>query len=139
MSQDQYIKDIETENAELRKKLYQYDILRDIISSKVSINIVSDEIGNIDPYNVCKYLEDHKWTMKYEKEHEKFLTRSYLSPHKDIKVKIFVKDLSSTGNNPRIKTIILAKTLDVIKNLARIHKKGELEVIYEILSGDVRN
>ena len=136
MSTIEYIQQIEIENEELRKKLFRYDTIRDIISARINISD-TNVFSHLEPLTLCQYMEKFGWSMKYEKPHERFLTRSYLSPHKDTKCKIFVKDLTPTKTGPT-GSVIALKLRDAVTLLARIHKKGELEVIYEAITGDIR-
>lgn len=134
MSTD-YVITIEKENEMLRQKLLHYDTLRDIISTRVNIENIG--VGDIiNPLSMCNYMEKLGWTLNYEKTHERYLTRSYYSPHRDTKCKLYVRDLRPDCRGG--KNGVNAKMVDAIRLLARLHKKGELEVIYEILTGDIR-
>jgi len=130
-----YIATVEKENESLRQKLLHYNTLRDIIATRVNIENIS--VGEmVDPSSLCDYMTKLGWTLNYEKIHERYLTRSYYSPHRDTKCKIYVRDLRP---DPRgRKSGMHAKIVDAIKLLARLHKKGELEVIYETITGDIK-
>ena len=136
MSDKDYIKDLEKRNEELSAIHDAHAIMLDIIKAKV--NIVDCHIfNNIHPKQICSYIETLGWTMKYEKTHERFLTRCYLSPHKDAKVKVFMQDLyAASPSTPRVgaNDSINTKIKEIISLLARIHKKGEMEVVFEILT-----
>jgi hypothetical protein len=136
MSDKEYIKELEGRNAELIDTLDNHTLILDILKAKVNI-VDSNFFKMIHPKQMCSYLEKLGWSVKYEKTHERFITRCYLSPHKDAKVKVFMQDLY--GDKPTYVSAgmegIPAKNKEIVSLLARIHKKGELEVIYEILSG----
>lgn len=130
----EYVATVEKENEMLRQKLLHYDTLRDIISTKVIIDNLN--VGEmLDPMRLCDYMVKLGWTLNYEKTHERYLTRSYHSPHRDTKCKLYVRDLRPDS---RGKSGIHAKVVDAVRLLARLHKKGELEVIYETLTGDIK-
>ncbi len=136
MSDKEYIKELEGRHAELIDTLDKHTLILDILKAKVNI-VNSNFFKMIHPKQMCAYLEKLGWSVKYEKTHERFITRCYLSPHKDAKVKVFMQDLY--GDKPTSMSAgmegIPAKNKEIVSLLARIHKKGELEVIYEILSG----
>jgi len=137
MSDKEYIKELEGRNAELIDTLDNHTLILDILKAKVNI-VDSNFFKMIHPKQMCSYLEKLGWSVKYEKTHERFITRCYLSPHKDAKVKVFMQDLYSdkkTWGAADGMEGIPAKNKEIVSLLARIHKKGELEVIYEILSG----
>jgi len=139
MSDKEYIRELEKRNDELSVMLENHSLIKDILKAKVNI-VESSFFKLIHPKQLCSYIEGLGWTMKYEKTHERYLTRCYLSPHKDAKCKIFMQDLygddktvpsrNASGNNGGI----AGKSKEVVSLLARIHKKGELEVIFEVLS-----
>ena len=138
MSDKEYIKELEKRNDELSVMLENFVLIKDILKAKVNI-IDSSFFGLIHPKQLCSYMEGLGWTVKYEKTHERYLTRCYLSPHKDAKCKVFMQDLyAEDKTNPsRFATGqdgMAGKAKEVISLLARIHKKGELEVIFEVLS-----
>lgn len=137
MSDKEYIKELEDQNEHLRKNLENHNLILDIIKAKVNI-IDSTFFKLVHPKQICTYVESLGWTLKYEKTHERFLTRCYLSPHKDTKCKVFMQDLyqAEASSKPQLADTngMSAKVKEVISLIARIHKKGELEVIYEILS-----
>jgi hypothetical protein len=142
MSDTEYIKDLEKRNNELTVTLENHTLIRDILKAKVNI-IDSSFFMLIHPKQLCSYMEALGWTQKYEKMHERFLTRCYLSPHKDAKCKVFIQDLYvekgtaiNTGYVRSSSSVdgMAGKAKEVVSLLARIHKKGELEVIFEILS-----
>lgn len=134
MPTDDYVTHIEKENDAIRKKLMHYETLRDIIAARVSIDHAA-VLESLDPMLVCEYAVKMGWTLNYEKPHERYLTRSYYSPHRDTKCKLYIQDFS-----PQSKRYngVSEKLKDTIKIFARIHKKGELEVIYEIITGDIK-
>jgi len=132
---NEYISTIEKENEVLRQKLLHYDTLRDIISTRVNIDNVN--VGEmIDPLRLCDYMVKLGWTINYEKIHERYMTRSYFSPHRDTKCKLYIRDLRPDSRGG--KNGIHAKIVDAVRLIARLHKKGELEVIYETLTGDIK-
>lgn len=135
MSDKEYIKELEGRNAELTDTLDNHTLILDILKAKVNI-VDSNFFKMIHPKQMCTYLEKLGWSIKYEKTHERFITRCYLSPHKDAKVKVFMQDLYGDKKTyPNDGMVgIPAKNKENVSLLARIHKKGELEVIYEILS-----
>ncbi len=137
MSDADYIKELEKRNGEMSLQLENHVLILDILKSKVNI-IESTFFKQIHPKQLCSYIESLGWTVKYEKTHERFLTRCYLSPHKDAKMKVFMQDLFGDSNNVPARSSgidsISMKNKENISLLARIHKKGELEVIFEILS-----
>jgi hypothetical protein len=134
MSDKEYIKELETQNDVLHRKLEKFDLMSDIIKSRVNI-VESNFFKLIHPKQLCQYMESLGWTQKYEKMHERFLTRCYLSPHKDAKCKVYLQDTSSP-ETVRLGGAdgIPAKVKESVNILARLHKKGEMEVIFEILS-----
>jgi hypothetical protein len=132
----EYTAAVEKENATLRTKLLHYDTLRDIIATKVLIDNVN--IGEmVDPLRLCEYMTKLGWTLNYEKTHERFLTRSYFSPHRDTKCKLYIRDLRPDSRGFGVNGL-RSKLVDAVRLLARLHKKGELEVIYEVITGDIR-
>lgn len=133
---NEYARGIEKENEMLRTKLLHYDTLRDIISTKVIIdNINAGEM--VDPLRLCDYMVKLGWTLNYEKIHERYLTRSYFSPHRDTKCKLYIRDLRPDIRDYGLKGL-RSKIVDAVRLLARLHKKGELEVIYEVITGDIK-
>lgn len=134
MSDKEYIKELEAQNDTLHRKLEKFDLMSDIIKSRVNI-VESNFFKLIHPRQLCQYMESLGWTQKYEKMHERFLTRCYLSPHKDAKCKVYLQDTSSSeGLRFGSADGIPAKVKESVNILARLHKKGEMEVIFEILS-----
>jgi hypothetical protein len=141
MSDKEYIKELEKRNDELSVMLENHSLIKDILKAKVNI-IESSFFKLIHPKQLCSYIEGLGWTMKYEKTHERYLTRCYLSPHKDAKCKVFMQDLYENDKTVpgRYSTSsssiegVAGKSKEVVSLLARIHKKGELEVIFEVLS-----
>jgi hypothetical protein len=133
----EYISWLEKQNEELTNKLGDFELIREILGSKVKIDSCS-VIKCIDPYRLCGYMESLGWTQKYEKVHERFLTRCYISPHKDTKCKVFLSDVMTSTNDFAVNgerySGLNGKILEVVSVLARLHKKGELEVIYEVMS-----
>lgn len=129
-----YTSSVEKENAMLRDKLLYYDTLRDIISTRV---IIDNSVvgGMVDPFRLCDYMTKMGWTLNYEKIHERYLTRSYFSPHRDTKCKLYVRDLQPYQRDNKG---LQCKIIDAIRLLARLHKKGELEVIYEAITNDIK-
>jgi hypothetical protein len=134
MSDKEYTLELEKQNDILSNKLESFSLMLDLIKAKVNI-VESDFFEQMNPKQICHYVEGLGWTVKYEKTHERFLTRCYLSPHKDAKMKVFMQDLyNNTSSVGRINESIAVKNKEIVSLLARIHKKGELEVIFEILS-----
>lgn len=134
MTDTNYTKELERQNEILHKNLENHNLILDIIKSKVNI-IECGLFKTIHPKQICSYIESLGWVQKYEKTHERYLTRCYISPHKDTKLKVFMQDLfdadtvtSNRGDG------MASKLKEVVSLLARLHKKGELEVIFEILS-----
>jgi hypothetical protein len=135
MSDKEYIKELEKRNDELSATLEKFALIKDILKAKVNI-VDSTFFKLIHPKQLCSYMEGLGWTVKYEKTHERYLTRCYLSPHKDAKCKVFMQDLYASDKT-RLSTEqdgMAGKAKEVVSLLARIHKKGELEVIFEVLS-----
>jgi hypothetical protein len=133
---NEYVQGVEKENEMLRKKLLHYDTLRDIITTKVLIDNIN--IGEmVEPQRLCDYMVKLGWTLNYEKTHERYLTRSYFSPHRDTKCKLYIRDLRPDPGGHGAKGL-RSKLVDAVRLLARLHKKGELEVIYEVITGDVK-
>lgn len=143
MSDKEYIKELEKRNDELSVMLENHTLIKDILKAKVNI-IDSSFFNLIHPKQLCSYMEGLGWTVKYEKTHERYLTRCYLSPHKDAKCKVFMQDLYADDKTVPSRNYIgkdggmAVKAKEVVSLLARIHKKGELEVIFEILSERVK-
>jgi len=137
MSAKDYIKEIETQNEVLLRKLDHFVLLSDIIKARVNI-VESNFFKVILPKQLCNYMEGLGWTQKYEKMHERFLTRCYLSPHKDAKCKVYLQDTTLPGVMGRYDSSnadgIPGKIKESVNILARLHKKGEMEVIFEILT-----
>jgi hypothetical protein len=138
MSDKEYIKELEKRNDEISVMLENHSLIKDILKAKVNI-VDSAFFKLIHPKQLCSYLESLGWVMKYEKTHERYLTRCYLSPHKDAKCKVFMQDIYANSETAPRGTNgatdgLAGKSKEVVSLLARIHKKGELEVIFEILS-----
>ena len=132
MSND-YVKTLEKENEILNEKLASYDLIYDILNSKVNV-VRSDLYSKICPYALCDYVERHGWNEKYEKKHERYLTRCYESPKKDIKIKIHLKDYNTNAS----RSSDISKRIRIaINSISNLHKKGELLVIFEILKGKI--
>ncbi len=128
-----YIKTLEKENEILNEKLASFDLIYDILSSKVNI-IRSDLYNKINPYDLCSYLEKHGWKKRYESQHERYVTRCYVSCKKDVKLKIHLKDL----NDGASRSSDISKRIRIaIESFANLHKKGELQVIFEILRENI--
>lgn len=126
---NEYIKTLEKENELLNEKLAHFDLIYDILTSKVKV-VRSDLYSKINPYDLCKYIEKHGWTLNYEKQHERYLTRCYVSCKKDVKVKIHLKD----ENEEASRSSDISKRIRIaIESFCALHKKGELQVIFEIL------
>lgn len=141
MSDKEYIKELEKRNDELSVMLENHTLIKDILKAKVNI-VESSFFKTIHPKQLASYMEGLGWTQKYEKTHERYLTRCYLSPHKDAKCKVFMQDLYANSdkvpNGYASNDGMAVKAKEVVSLLARIHKKGELEVIFEILSERVK-
>jgi hypothetical protein len=137
MTDKDYIRELEDQNEHLRKNLENHNLILDIIKAKVNI-IDSNFFKLIHPKQLCSYVESLGWVLKYEKTHERYLTRCYLSPHKDTKCKVFMQDLYQADDNTNARRMdadgMSSRVKEVVSLIARIHKKGELEVIFEILS-----
>ena len=128
MSSD-YIKMLEKENENLNKKLAHHDLIYDILNSKVKV-IRSDLYGQVDPLALCNYLVKHGWKERYEKEHERYVTRCYESCKKDIKIKVHLRDKNDSGSRSSDISKRIRIAIDTFCNL---HKKGELQVVFDIL------
>ena len=126
----QYINILEKQNEELLLKVSQMDLMYDIMKSKVVI-IRTDLYNKINPLALCGYLEEHDWKMIYEKQHERYLSRGYYTPRKDKKIKIYLKDSNQEGARA---STISKKMRQAVEQFCIITRKGELQVIYDILS-----
>lgn len=126
---DPYVKQLEEENEKLRQDLADRDLIYDILGSKVTVQR-TDFWNAIDPFAMAKYMEAHGWKMRYEKEHERYLTRCYVSRKNDFKIKLFMKD-----NRPEAsrRSEIGSKVRKAIETYSNLHNKGELQVIFEVL------
>ena len=129
MVNEEYVKTLEETNQKLMEKLADHDLILDILKSRVKV-LRSDLFNQIDPYHLCNYLEKHGWTMKYEAQHERYLTRSYQSPKKDCKVKVHLKD---TMKEARERSDVSKKIRICIEIFSHLSNKGILEVVFDIL------
>lgn len=124
-----YVKMLEKENEILNEKLAHFDLIYDILNSKVNV-IRSDLYNKISPYDLCNFLEKHGWKMRYEKQHERYLTRCYVSCKKDIKLKIHLKDT----NDEASRSSDISKRIRIaIETFCQLHNKGQLQVVFDIL------
>jgi hypothetical protein len=126
---EEYIKQLEEENEMLRKQLADRDLIYDILSSKVTVQR-TDFWNQIDPYAMAKYLESHGWKIRYEKEHERYLTRCYVSRKGDHKLKLFMKDSNPVAAR---RSEVGSKIRIAIQSYSSLHDKGELQTIFEVL------
>ena len=130
----EYIEILEKENEVLNTKLAQYDLICDILDSKVNV-IRSDLYAKIKPLSLCAFLEKHGWKQRYEKQHERYLTRCYESQKKDIKVKIHLTDNNFERGS---RSSDISKRIRItIDKFCGLHGCGHLLVIFNILKDQV--
>jgi hypothetical protein len=126
---EKYVRSLETENERLRAMLHNYDLIKDIINSQVDVKR-TDFWGKIDPYDMAAFLEKHGWKMQYEKKHERYVSRKYVSRKGDRSIKLHMKDDSPDSSR---RSDIGSKIKNAIETYSKLHNKGILLIIFEVL------